>query len=465
MKFTKKKLIVFGLLLLTTFLVVNFATPIAQAKQRVITVWHALPKKHIPLFESLILEYQSTLHNMARFEIIAFKTPEQLHNKLIKSKERPDIALIDAKWLKAIKGKSDLVCIEDFIKSNIGNSVFISFKNDTFKSMWKNSKHGGKLIAMPFCASNRALLIDTRALEMLKMKKHPRMWGDLIVVGKKYMKDGSEMRSEKVWAFHIPAGEKPEALAAFFQVFLWQIDRDVVEPFLGVDLAGFDSAESKRVLAMLVDMVHKHKIVSVEAVDKEKAMMFVGTPKDYLFLNQTGGNIKVVPWPGKRRSKNDLTVYSFVMFNSNDKNKLEKMWNMIYHVCEFRSALKWSLATPYLPPNKQVTLSPDYFSFLEGNPGMRTFLQQLKNSHLAPMDARRAVVMRILGQHLKMALAKEMAVEDSLNLAADKCNKLFDPDGRYRKKKEELRALGDLVMMVWDMDYGLDDIKSAIDQN
>lgn len=464
MKFIKNKLIVFGLLLITIFLIVNPATPSAYAKQRVITVWHALPKKHTPLFEALILEYQNTLHNMARFEIIAFETPKQLHDKLIEGKEKPDIALIDARWLKAVKGKYDLVCIEDFIKSNIGNSVFISFKNDMFKSMWKHSKQDGKLFSMPFCAFNRALLVDARVMEMLKLKKHPRMWGDLIVIGKKYMKDGPKAGCEKEWAFYIPAGENPEAIAAFFQVFLWQIDRDVVEPFLGVDLAGFDSAEAKRVLAMLVDMVHKHKIASLEPVGKNKAMMFIGTPEDYLFLNQTGGNIKVVPWPGKRRSKNDLTVYSFVMFNSKDQNKLEKMWNMIYHVCEFKSGLKWALATPYLPPNKQVMLSPDYFSFLEGNPGMRTFLQQLKNSHITTMDARKVVAMKILGQHIKMALAKEMAVEDCLNEAADKCNKLYDPDGKYREKKEELRSLGDLVMIVWDMDYGLDDIKSAMDQ-
>jgi len=464
MKSNKNKLVVFALFLIFMFLIINPAIQPVYAKQKVITVWHALPRKHHTLFEALIKEYQDTLHGMARFEIIAFESPEQLHNKLLEGKEQPDIALIDARWLKPIKGKYDLVCIEDFIKSKVGNSVFISLKTDTFKSMWENSKYNGKLVSMPFCAYNRALLVDTRALEMLKLKKYPRVWGDIIVIGKKFMKNGSKGEYDKEWAFYIPAEENPEALAAFFQVFLWQIDRDVVEPFLGVDLAGFDSVEAKRVLAMLVDMIHKHKIAVMESGGKEKSMMFIGTPQDYLFLNQTGGSFKVFPWPGKSRSKNDLTVFSFVMFNDKDNNKLEKMWNMIYHVCEFKSGLKWALGTPYLPPNKQVMLSPDYFSFLEGNPGMRIFLQQLKNSRLTPMNARKAIAMKILGQHLKMALAGQMKAEEAMDQAAEKCNKLFDPDGKFRQKKEELKSLGDMVMIFWDMDYGIDALESAVNQ-
>jgi len=438
------------------FVVINIWAPAvwARSNQTVITIWHSLPKRYHSLFNSMVGEYIGTLHGLVKVNMVTFDTSEQLRQKLLRGKEHPDIALIDTRWQEVIAKKYQIYYMEDLMRNLVGNSIFVHFKTDTFKSIWKSCLRGKDLFSMPFMAYNRALLINEEIVELLEIKKKPRKWEDIIVIGQEIVKPRSGAAG-KFWAFYIPAEAPPEKLAEFYQVFLWQWNRDIYEKFMGGELSGFDSAEGKSILKMMVDMIHVYKIAPLGAVNKEKVAMFIATPREYLSGVERGKRYKVVRWPGRARSSNDLVVYSFIVFKGPKKRKLEKIWNLIYHLCEFKSCLKWALATPFLPPNKQVVLSPDYFSFLQGRPGMRKFLQQLKNSKVSVRDERKAKILRILGENMKLAFANRISVDKCLRKSAEDCNAILDPSGKLRQKRNELRELESFVKQVWDKDYGL----------
>ena len=454
----RKQIFSIMLIIAFAFIFTFFASTFASAQETVITIWHSLPKKYQPLLNTLISEYLSTTHGLVKINYVAFNTDEELHNQLLTGDQVPDIALIDTRWQEAIKNKHKVVYMEDLMKKVVGNSIFISFKTDTFKSMWNSSKSDKKLLSMPFSASNCALMMDEEVLSYFEIKKKPRKWGDLIAIGKKIKSTAvakGDAKSAQLKSFYIPTDSDPVVLAEFFQVFLWQWDRDIFEKFMQGELVGFDGAEGKAILSMFVEMIHDHQIASTMDSDKVNTIMYISTPREYLERIELGRKAKIVPWPCRSRSKNNIQVLSFLVFDKNDEKKLEKIWQLLYHLCEFKSGLKWALQTPYIPPNKQVTLSPDYFNFLQSHPGMRIFIQQMKNSRVSNVDMKKIKVMKIFGDNLKLALAKKISVDECLEKSALEGNKILDPQGDLRKKKEELKDLEKLVKLLWDKDYGL----------
>jgi ABC-type glycerol-3-phosphate transport system substrate-binding protein len=123
---------------------------------------------------------------------------------------------------------------------------------------------------------------------------------------------------------------------------------------------------------------------------------------------------------------------------------------MLYNSIEFASDLKWTLATPYLPANKQVTLSPGYFEYMNKYPGIKTFLAQLKNSRVSFQDERKDQVMCILGENIKSAIKGQISPDDAINNSSEKANQILDPTGTLRTKKAELEITNRYIDRVWD---------------
>lgn len=442
------------MVLLTAALICAFALSPAKAEVTEIELWHALPRENTPLFESLVNEHMKTTCGTIKLNVRRFETPEQLRQQLLEGEKTPDVALIDTRWQNAIHQKKEMIFMEDLIKEIPGYSVYVLFKMDTFKAMWKSSNLNGKLLTLPFTGRNRALILNRDILSRYEIKKTPAVWGDLILIGKKLEGKKRENGDKgKSFAFLLPINESPENVAAFYQVMMWQVEKDIYEPFMGGELVAFDSSEGKAILKMMVDMINLYGISPREEVNKSQVAMFVGTPKDYLELENQGKDLKVVRWPGKKRSANDLVVYAFAVFKGADKKKQEKIWRMLYHLCRFESCLKWSLNTPFLPTNKQVTLVPSWFEYLKKYPGMKIFVQQLKNSRVSLRDRKRQKIMEVLGKNLKLAMKNQISVDAALNSSAQYANMLLDPVGKLRKKKAEMQSLGKYVDKVWNKDY------------
>ena len=426
----------------------------AVADGTVITVWHALPGENSPLFEQIINTYPNKTKGLVRLDIRRFETPYDLHQALLSGKEKPNVALIDTRWQEEIDQVSKIVYMEDLIKEKVGNSVYIVFKMDTFPQMWKSSKNNDKLMSMPFTGFNRALIVNNDVLAKYT-KKRPKVWKDFITINKEIAKKKGECESDdsNSWTFLIPSNGTPEELAEFYQVMLWQTNRGIFEPFMDGELVAFDGPEGKYVLGLMVDLIHKHRVSPPVKVDKSQVGMFIGTPREYLKMKEQGIDVQVVRWPGNKTSRNNLTVYGFVVFEGADKQKMDKIWHLIYDASEFESSTKWALQTPFLPQNKQVTLSPGFFAYIKGYPGIKRFVQQLKNARVAKMSIKKAKVMKILGENIRMCLNNRISVDKCIEASAQHANLIMDPEGHLRAKKEQMKSISGYVDKVWEKDY------------
>jgi ABC-type glycerol-3-phosphate transport system substrate-binding protein len=418
----------------------------AFASRGEITIWHALPADNTALFNKVIEDFEQRNHGMVKITSRVFNCCHSLHNELLKTTETPDIALIDTRWQRALVNRHKVVPAQDLMSKYMGSSVGIMFRLDTFDQMLDACRIDGKLFSLPMMGYNRALLVNRDILNTFSIDKHPTNWGEIITIGKQVC-DADP--NDDIWGFLIPTEESPEHLATFFKVFMWQSGRDIIEPFMNGEMVAFDTSDGKAVLGMFVDMVRKHGISPGAAVDRSKVAMTIGTPQDYLEMMKEGKDIRVIRWPGKSGTANDLITYGFMVFDKGNEWKHEKAWHLLYNATEFKNQSVLALQTPYLPRHKQVTLSPPYFQLIQQYPGLRVFLDQTKHSRTGIRNPERQQIMTILGENIRMALQGTMSVDEAINSASEKANQILDPYGTLRTRKQELDTINDFVDKTW----------------
>jgi ABC-type glycerol-3-phosphate transport system substrate-binding protein len=448
---SKKKSASISILSVTTavlfiaLLIITTQQP-AFARQEEIVVWHALPRENTELFNTVIQNFEQRNHGLVKVTTRVFDCCHSLNNELLRTSETPDVALIDTRWQRVLVNRHRVIPVEDMMSRYMGSSVGIMFRVDTFDQMLDACRIDRKMYSLPMMGYNRALLINRDILKTFSIDKHPTNWGEIITIGKQIC-DADP--NDDIWGFLIPTEETPEHLATFFKVFLWQSGRDIVEPFMNGEIATFDSSEGKAVLNMFIDMVRKHNISPGSVVERSKVAMTIGTPQDYLEMMKQGTDVRVIRWPGKSGTVNDLVVYGFMVFDKGNEWKQEKIWHLIYNATEFKTQLELALKTPYLPRHKQVTLSPPYYHLVQQYPGLRVFLDQTKNSRMNILNPEKQQVMTILGENIRLALRGDIPADEAMKTASEKANQILDPGGELRAKKEQFDAINNFVDRVW----------------
>jgi len=374
----------------------------------VLIFWHALPERHSALFDAMLQRYVSEKRANFRIEVKRFPTMDALREALLADGDRPHLALIDVSWQAELIARDRIVRAED-IMDRVSSMTRIIFKADTFPVMWAAVQQDGKAWTLPAFATVQALIYDVDMLGQAKLKAPPKTWAELVTFGKKLTdKTGSQ------WAFALPTDASPRDLGRLLQYFTEQAGGTVPTSMLSYKDPAYTTA-----LQFWVDLVDKHRIAPRETVDRARVAMFLGSIEDMLALKATGRNVLAAPLPRGKAAATPVMLYSVAIMHK-DPSQLDRQWQVGHWLVEFEEMLTWSLETPYIPANRQVTLSPGYFQYLQANPGLRAFLVQLPTSHVDPALPSYARVLEILGESAREALDKKQSPQEALNGADQK---------------------------------------------
>lgn len=385
-----------------------------------IVFWYHLPSPYDKKFEEMV-EKVSEHNSHLKFKFVRYNSFGDLRRALEKTEKYPDMALIDASWQDDLISKDAIVPAEDLMEK-VGSSIKVVFKMDTFPIVCQSCMKDGKIWTMPAFALNHALLYNQDIFKANKIQRPPRSWSELLETGKKLAPKNSENAG-----FLLPLDGDNAELALLFQIFLWQSGGDIYNSEKSSFAFHNDSG-----LSALQFMVNLKKMTPEKGInDLKKVAMTIGTIKDLYKWEEVGINVGVAPIPVQKNKVSDLSVYSVAIF----KNKPEKSYHVAYWIVEFQQQLYWTLNTPFIPANKQVTLSPPYFEFLKSHPGYRNFVRVLANGKLSPGAKDYDKVLERLGEKIKEALSGKMPPKEALEKALEAINK------HHEESKEESSAM------------------------
>ncbi len=380
-----------------------------------ITFWYFLPEKQSEILNTVVQSYREKHPNIG-ITLKRFESGSALHSALVKPTETlPDIALIDSSWQKELIAADKMVPVEDAMLP----AVKVVAKMDTYKPLWNACTYDGKLWSMPYFAFNRALVYNPKMFQEKKITKPPTNWKELLEIADKLSDP-----AKGIYGFYVPVNDSDKDLAYFYQIFLLQAGGAAYNP----ETEGLNGEFAERALYYLYDLVNTHKVSpdGKSNIDKYKTAMFIGTPNDILEAKKQGVELKVVRWPITSKFAGDIDVASFAVMNKPGVNA-EQAWGLIYHLVEFPQLSKMVVDIPVFPSNKQVTLSPQYFEYLERHPALRTFMALLDKGNVKPSITNYEFTMSEFGKAMKEALNKQNSVNASLVKAMDAVNKEVKP--------------------------------------
>ncbi|MBI2252477.1 MAG: extracellular solute-binding protein [Armatimonadetes bacterium] len=406
------KKIIFYLIIFS--ICINFSW--AQSLQNKINLnfWHALSPDEAIILNKLIDKFSK---EYPQYLIIPknFNSKEALKYELLTSTQSPEIALIDTTWQKELILRDKLTAVENLME-NAGSMIKVVYKLDTPPAIWNACIYQGKAYTLPFFALNQALICNKEIFDKEKVKKIPASWDDLIKLAKNLNKP-----ERKQFGFSLPL--KSQEMAGWFQVVLWQFGGEIYK--INEEKISLNDSLTEKALQFYYDLYKKYNLNPLNEQDLSKTAMFLGNSAELLKLEKEGYKCIVAPLPSNKNNKkiNNMTVASLAVFKG---KYAEKSWNFIYYLSEFPQSLEWVLATPYLPANKLVPLSPQYFSFLQEHPGMRIFLQQLVNSKTNPPVANYDKILNDLGIKIQETIKGVLTIKEALNQADESANQTLN---------------------------------------
>ena len=375
-----------------------------------LTFWHAFNDEQSKALDSLISTYKEK-NPSVDIQVRRFGSKGDLRAELMSADANslPDIAAIDSAWQGEFLRDDKILPVDD----QILKSVRIALKMDTYAPLWKASVVDDKLWTLPFFAYNYALVYDVDALAEKGIKAPPTNRNQIFNFAKKLTDE-----EKGIYGFYLPAGNNVE-IAHVFNIFLAQISPEDQ----AIDVTGLDGVNAEKILYYFDDLLNTYKYAQCE--DPAKSPMFIGNPEDVIKAYGKRTNLKAVNWAGKNKVGNTVLTSLALMKKANPDP--ESAWFFMYYLTEFPQLQKFVLASPVFPANKQVTLSPNYFEFLEKYPALRTYLTLMGKYPVKPAIESHEHFIKMHGTAINKALIERKSIPACVRESMEVVNSLVKP--------------------------------------
>jgi multiple sugar transport system substrate-binding protein len=388
--------------------------------------WHSYVSATRPALDKLIARFEAE-HPHIKIKAQYVQTGTALLQKLatgVATETTPDICWIHRSWVKPLSEEDAVYDLEELARQFGGFGE--AEKADIFESPLQSSYYEGKLRMMPIEATNLALAYNRDLFRKagLDPDRPPRTWEEYVEYGKKLtIRKGNQVEQ---WACSVPVftGQLDSHTVWHWKMFLWGEGGQHADP--SGEKVTFNSEAGVRALQFWVDLQHKYRIGTMTAPEQgfesqKVAMAFMGS-WDLPHLKDLAFDWAIGPMPaGSKRRVSPLGGEYLVIFRTTKHPK--EAWEFVRWFITPEVQEWWSENSAYLPIRKSVLESPTYRAFLEKDPGLKGFAEEV------PYGYGEAVILpdsghidTILATAIEKAMRRVATSKQALDEAAKEAN-------------------------------------------
>jgi len=423
--------------LIVLILIFNGCGDNSKDNSGVITInfWHSFVSRTIPALNNLIAKYEKEhpgIHINAQY----VPSGDPLVQKLvtaIQSNTAPDVSWIHSDFLNKLVEADAIYKMDHFISGKNGLSK--EEMDDIFPQSLQSAKWRDTLYAMPMEATTLALIYNkTKFKEAgIDPDKPPQNWDELYDYAMKLTKDKNGDGKTDQYGFYIPAFPASGPLSIWMVLqwtpFLWQAGGEEINT--GQTAVLFNSDAGVQALS------YWKKIFNMENFKNFTLTHDLG------FISNTIAMIMDGPWdlPEFREIKNfewgvtylpagpvKRATYMAGEHLAIFKQSMhpDETWAFVKWILEPENQAMFSEESGYLPVRKSVLDLPGYKKYLDGDPAMKAFVDQIAISQArAPIDFFRVEINQNIAEAVENAILGNVGSGAALNEAAEKSNRLL----------------------------------------
>ena len=401
----------------------------------IITFWHSFVSRTIPAFNNLIEWYEKENPDV-RIAAQYVPSGDPLIQKLvtaIQSNTAPDISWLHSDFLHKLVGADAIYKMDHFITGENGLSE--EEINDIFPQSLQSAKWNDTLYAMPMEATTLALIYNKNKFREagLDPEKPPKDWNELYEYAIKLTKDKDGDGKIDQYGFYIPAFPASGPLSVWMVLqwtpFLWQAGgQEINEDQTEVLFNNFAGVQALSFWKKMFDEQDFHNFTlthDLGFISGTVAMIMDG-PWDLPELRKIANfewGVTYLP-AGTVKQATYLAGEHLAVFKQSKHP--DEAWKFIKWILSPDVQAKFSEESGYLPVRKSVLELPSYKEFLDRDPAMKSFVEQIEISQArASIDFFRVEINQYIAEAVEKAIIGNADIKTVLNEAADKSNKLL----------------------------------------
>ena len=389
-----------------------------------ITLWHGInPPENRDIFNDLVAKFNRE-HSNIEVEALYIGQPDAQLPKIFAatvSGEAPDMLWFVAQLTGELTKLGALLPLENWLNNS-------PIKSEIDPTMFSSMELDGHILSIPFATNNAAIFYRPSLFEDAGITEVPKTWQEFKLAAKKLTKDtDNDGRIDRYGIFlSLGKGE--------WTVFAWL-------PFIfsaGGDLLvdrqpNLVNEGAIKALQLGADLVAKDwAILSAPERGYEmdnflsgKAAMQVTGPWTLGQLSQLDIDYDVFPIPVLETPAAVLGGENLFVFKSNPQREQASLEFLEYVLSEdFQTT--WALKTGYLPINIKSQQSDLYQQFVQENPVLEVFLEQMKYTRSRPIIPKYTRLSENLGRAIEAALLGSQTPEEALQRSQQRLELIFN---------------------------------------
>lgn len=392
-----------------------------------ITVWHNYTGPQATEVKKLIDEYNSSQDKIDVQPQYAASS-DQFDAKLInalKNDTGPDMVLGDStpQQTGEVIQTGKVLPLEDYLSS--GDVTKDSFT----EGMLSTGEFDGKQYTLPTDIGDYAVVYNKEMFEEAGITDTPKTWSEFQDDAKKLTKGTTQ------YGAYLPIGTG-EWPVFTWQSMLWGAGGE----FLNEDntKVEFNSDAGVKALTAWTDMLQDGSAYpqsllttstngAVPALTSKKAAMAITGAYDLSTIDSTLGkdNVGVFALPGIEQPAMNLgTNNSYVIKTTTAKQ--DASWKFLQWWLSPDTQAKWDIATGLLPANQATADNATWKKYLEENPRLKAFADELEYAKARPSITAYGEVSAALSTQLQSAMLLKTSPREALDAAAEKAQAALD---------------------------------------
>ena len=344
----------------------------------------------------------------------------------------PALALMSANLTLEFVLDDQIVSIEDLLKDDGSNRQ--DFLSDFWPALHKNAIVNDILYAIPFQNSTPLLYVNAEHFREagLDPNNPPKTWDALLAAAEKLtQRDGDD-----VTRYGIVLPQSSSYLSWVFQAFVMANGGD----FFNADFGGevyFDAKETKDALKFYRGLAYEHDVmprsitdskqVSTNFISGKASMMILSTGAMGFVRKNAPFEYKVGFVPGNVRNAVPIGGGSIVIFKGQEPEKLAAAWDFAKWLTDAPQLGFWSRSTGYFAPRKSSYDMSEMKEFLIEHPDAGTAVDQLSFAQPWLATYKTIAVRTALEDELQQVIAGKKSVDEGLDAAQKKADKILKP--------------------------------------
>ncbi len=388
-----------------------------------IEFWHAMTGGLEKTLQTMTQKFNDSHPNIT-VKLVNQGTYDDLNKKLMaaaKSHTSPVMAQAYEDWMQEYINNDLIADLTPYIQNKtVGWSD--SELNDIVQVFREENTWNNKFYGVPFNKSTEVLYYNTDMFKENNLKV-PTTWAELENAAK-------TMTKGKV----IGMGFE-NAIGLNFPTWVQQAGGQFVD--VNNNKVAFDSAEGKKALTFLNDMVNNKKIARLAGEDKFMSDpfargdvgMYIGSSAGISFVGASAKdkiNWATAPLPGDKKASTQFQGTNVVAFKSaTDQEKLAA-WEFMKFLSSKEQTIYWAENTGYVPVRESALNDAEWKKYIQENPNFAAAEEQFNAGYYFPHLNGASAMKTAYSTEIQAVLVGKKSVDQGLKDAAKNSQDALD---------------------------------------